>query len=99
MNRNKDTKYIDAFTASGSTGVLNVEQIREITRNVQQRVTKEEIVTVSMKGISSISREAAVALRTNIINKKGLANRVVIMGISPYVRQVIAHSIRTKREK
>lgn len=100
MKKNKTnmkTEVIDAYTMSGSTGVLTVQQIKEIAKKVQEQVHEGKNVTISMDKISSMSLEASTALRTSIIEQKKIAKNVVIMGSTPYVRQVIAYSM--KREK
>lgn len=102
MKKNKTnmkTEVIDAYTMSGSTGVLTVQQIKEIAKKAQEQVHEGKNVTISMDKISSMSLEASTALRTSIIEQKKIAKNVVIMGSTPYVRQVIAYSMKREKKK
>lgn len=93
MKKNNDIKIIDAFSVSGATGVLTVKQTKDLAAKVQEQVKTSKRVAISMKNISSLSLDASTELYTEL-KKNNLTKNVLIVGSTPYVRQIIARGTR-----
>lgn len=97
MKRNNDIKLIEAFSVSGATGVLTVEQTKCLANRVQKEVEAGKTVAISMKKISSLSLDASTALYSEL-KRNNLTKNVLIVGSTPYVRQIIARGTRNVKK-
>lgn len=97
MKKNNDIELVDAFSVSGTTGVLNVEQTKVLANQAQKHVKAGKTVAISMKNISSLSLDASTALYSEL-KKNNLTKNVLIVGSTPYVRQIIARGTRNVKK-
>ena len=81
---------------SGGTSTLTIEQSHKLAAAVVQaaKATKDATVTLSLKGISSMSTDASAALFGPIVSDKELARKVAIRGVSPYMHEVMYIGMR-----
>lgn len=87
---------LESRNYSGGTGTLSVEQSRQLAKAVADKVKQSNgaMVTLSMKGISSMSTDASAALFGPIVSDKELARKVAIRGVSPYMHEVMYIGMR-----
>jgi len=94
-----ENAILDSMNYSGGTDTLTVEQSHKLAEAVVQaaKASKDATVTLLMKGISSMSTDASVALFGPIVSDKDLARKVAIRGISPYMHEVMYIGMRGGR--
>lgn len=93
MKKDNDIELISAFSVSGSTGVLTIEHIKDLANQAQKYAESNKMVAISMKNISSLSLDASTTLYSEL-KQKNLTKKVVIVGSTPYVRQIISRGTR-----
>lgn len=98
MKKNNDIELVDAYSVSGATGVLTVEQTKDLANKVQQQVNAGKTVAISMKNISSLSLDASTTLYSEL-KRNNLTKNVLVVGSTPYVRQIIARGTRNTKKK
>lgn len=87
---------LESKNYSGGTDTLTVEQSRRLAKEVAETVKKSngEMVTLSLKGISSMTTDASAALFGPIVSDRELARKVAIRGVSPYMHEVMYIGMR-----
>ena len=94
MIKLKDIEVISAFKASNQTGVLTPLQARSLSTQARNLASSGKAVAISMRGISSMSIDASTALCSDLVLDKNIASRVLIVGSTPYIDQIVGMGLR-----
>ncbi len=94
MIKVKDIEVISAFKASNQTGVLTPMQARTISSQAHKLANEGKAVAISMRGISSMSIDASTALCSGLVENHDIASKVLIVGSTPYIDQIVGMGLR-----